>query len=259
MLITLLFLTGVEISFGQAGQPDPSFGNKGIVATDFGFNYSHNYSAQATQVLLQTDGRMYILVQSDFFFCIAKRLSGGAPSLGYGNALTRYSNDGSLDAGFPGSDFWRREIGTIGSIALQTDGKMVALVDGLQLRRYNADGNPDKTFGSDGIQTIGGAGLHSWEVTGITISDNKLFTAGFGQLPGCLGVIESYLLNNEKQIPPIVSLTFPANNATYLSGSNVYLTAVATDADALPVKTVIVRTFDNGKLLLRLTCKHLKS
>lgn len=186
-------------------------------------------SSSANTLAIESDGKLLV----------------GGTSFGY-ISLSRYNIDGSLDATFPGGGFPASDIGTITSIALQTDGKIIAFMGGSQVRRFNTDGNPDKSFGSDGIQTVARAGLLSGTVNAITVSNNKLYASGFGQFPGYEGVVESYLLDNETHTPPTVSLTSPADSAKYLSGGNVYLKAVAADADG----TISKVEFYNGSTLL---------
>lgn len=132
---------------GQFGVLDISFGTGGKVITDIG-----GFNDVGWSVVTQSDGRIIVG--------------------GYGNfttdssrfALVRYNNDGTVDNGFGMAGKVRTAFGAstgrILSVALQNDGKI--LVAGgaessgncdFALCRYNSDGTPDTTFGSNGKVT----------------------------------------------------------------------------------------------------------
>jgi uncharacterized delta-60 repeat protein len=115
------------------GSLDPSFGVDGHVATDFG----------ASDVAIQADGRI-----------VVAGAGGGVL------ALARYTIDGSPDGSFGGDGTVTTDFSGSGRVALQADGKVVAVgnVPGfggnsdLALARYNADGSLDRSFGVNGKQ-----------------------------------------------------------------------------------------------------------
>jgi uncharacterized delta-60 repeat protein len=142
---------GVTSSFKLArlnanGSRDTSFGGDGVVLTSF---ETSGYDT-AKGVVIQADGKI---------------VAAGGSSAGvnpYNFALARYNANGSLDTSFDAdgkvlTDFGAHD--TASSVALQTDGKIVAL--GLSsagnngfnfaLARYNSNGSLNApTFGGDG-------------------------------------------------------------------------------------------------------------
>lgn len=115
------------VRYNADGSLDSSFGNSGVVTTDFGS------FAVADSLIVQTDGKIVVA---------------GEPR------IVRYNSDGSLDNTF----------GTGGSVAhdlqgldiqVQSDGKIVVAGNGqsqshFAVNRYNQDGTADSTFGSAG-------------------------------------------------------------------------------------------------------------
>jgi uncharacterized delta-60 repeat protein len=143
LLLHVIFVFCLKAN-AQSGVPDPSFGSKGILKTDFGFIYDYQYSTSGKQVLLQPDGSMYILLEagaaSNRQSYIAKRLSNGAPDVTYGN------NGFSVPIHIVAA-----------AAAKQSDGKIVVAGEHGQVNsvaRLNTDGTPDNSFSGDGIETI---------------------------------------------------------------------------------------------------------
>jgi uncharacterized delta-60 repeat protein len=128
------------------GRPMTTFGNGGVVWTDFG---SGDDRAQA--VLAQPDGK----------FVLAGSASNGSND---DIALARYNTDGSLDSSFGTGGKVTTDIGggddAAYALVRQADGKLVVAGLGYSggrndfvLVRYNADGSLDATFGTNGIVT----------------------------------------------------------------------------------------------------------
>lgn len=120
------------------GSKDTSFGNNGIVLTDFGGAASDI----AMGVSLQPDGKIV--------------LGGGTFTPGEKFALARYNPDGSLDASFGtgGKVVTAFAVPSYArSVAIQPDGKIVAAGtgNGIAVARYLDDGTLDPTFGTNGI------------------------------------------------------------------------------------------------------------
>jgi uncharacterized delta-60 repeat protein len=110
-----------------------------------------------------------VAVQSD-----GKIVVGGSQSADGGIVVLRYNADGSADTGFGSSGMVSYsagpgELAYFGSLALQTDGKVVAEatlgalpgpvdnapIGGLELVRLNTDGTFDSSFGQQGVVQFG--------------------------------------------------------------------------------------------------------
>ena len=137
LLLTTLFVYCFKIGYSQPGSPDPSFGKNGIVRTDIGSGVG--YSSMTRQVLLLSDGSMYVIFE----------LSGQV-------LITKKHSDGSSDSSY-GTKILPVAIGS-SHAALQADGKIIIagtqhLIDGsydFALARYNSNGSLDSTFSGDG-------------------------------------------------------------------------------------------------------------
>lgn len=144
------------------GALDPSFGNAGRVQTDLRGG-SHD---QAQEIALQPDGRILVggrsgvpamLASEDFV--VLRYNADGTPDNNFGNGGMALANffpapatggDPSEDAAF--------------DLALQPDGKIVlagtaAIISlpasQIAVARFQADGTPDSSFGTDGLVTSG--------------------------------------------------------------------------------------------------------
>jgi uncharacterized delta-60 repeat protein len=149
-LFALFLFSGVfmlpELVMGQPGSLDPTFGTNGIVTTA---------NTVANAAALQSDGKIVVAgsVQNSQNF-----QQGG---------LLRYTSNGVLDSGFGSGGkvlmaVGSSEAGAAFAVAVQTDGKIVtAAPAGIQLTvfRFNVNGTPDNTFGTNGSEAIGAAGI----------------------------------------------------------------------------------------------------
>ena len=127
-----------------AGALDPTFGNGGIVLTDFGQTGDYGFA-----VKVQPDGKVVVAGQS------------GTYPL-FHAALARYSTDGSLDPTFGTKGRVTAVLDPDGdqltALALQPDGKIVAAgslihdnwTTAFVVARFNADGSLDAEFGIGG-------------------------------------------------------------------------------------------------------------
>lgn len=116
----------------------PAFGVGGFVSTDL----AHTTGEVARDVDLQSDGKIVV--------------AGGA-------GIVRYNTDGSLDTTFNAGGAQPGVVpvtGNLFDVVIQPDGKIVgaghAIVTNKQLAlllRFNADGTPDTTFGTNGAFT----------------------------------------------------------------------------------------------------------
>ncbi|MCW9015841.1 MAG: hypothetical protein OQJ89_02625, partial [Kangiellaceae bacterium] len=159
--------------FESNGELDTSFGNNGIVVTDFGYN-EDDY---VTGVVLQSDGKLVLVAES-------------FDGTSYFISLARFNSDGSLDTSFDSDGLLR--IGSITgegdyprAITLQSDGKLLVTgytannSDDLFVLRLNQDGSLDASFEGDGILVvdIGGDDDQGREI--LEQADGKLIVAGY--------------------------------------------------------------------------------
>ena len=159
--------------YNPNGSPDTSFSGDGKQTTDFG-----GFSDRATDVALQTNGKMVAV---------------GGNNVGF--ALARYNPGGSLDPTFSGDGKQTTDFGASAAgdgVALQGDGKIVAVGRGpgvngyaFALARYNPNGSLDPSFSGDGKQAtdfgflnqVGGA-------RGVALQgDGKIVAVGVGAGP----------------------------------------------------------------------------
>jgi uncharacterized delta-60 repeat protein len=163
------------VRYNPDGSLDPTFGGDGVVRTSIG-SQDAAYSA-----VIQADGK---IVAAGFTRIVC------TPS-GCDNdfALVRYNADGSLDTGFGNGGValtgTARGVGLAYSLAIQTDGKLVAAgstesSNGRRvLVRYNANGTLDGTFGSGG-KVLTQVGSGTCYATSVSIrSDGKIAATGY--------------------------------------------------------------------------------
>ena len=152
------------------GDLDLTFGNDGIVVTDFDRGSERGFG-----IAIQQDDKIVVAGgQSDF-------------------DLARYNTDGTLDTSFDGDGKVTTSFGVFDqafAVAIQPDGKIIAGgTSGLgdfALARYNEDGSLDPTFDGDGKVTTNLATLD--EVRGLVIQpDGKIVAAGLTE-----SVVPSY-------------------------------------------------------------------
>ncbi|SHF45536.1 T9SS type A sorting domain-containing protein [Flavisolibacter ginsengisoli] len=139
LILTALFKT----IFSQAGNLDPSFGNHGIVRTDFG-SREIMYDNQCQQILLSPDGSFYLVFAMNKQTLITHRLTNGALDSAYG------------EGGYSVPVFIREP-----KAVMQADGKII--IGGttqtsdkkdFALARFNTDGTLDNSFSGDGSVTM---------------------------------------------------------------------------------------------------------
>jgi uncharacterized delta-60 repeat protein len=147
------------------GSLDRTFGARGIAKTTIGL------AAGATSLAIQPDGKL---------------VAGGEATISYRQslALVRYNEDGSLDRTFGKRGIviggWNPNA-AIYSIALQTDGKIVAAGTaggGFALARYRPDGSLDPNFGSAGIVRTIVSGGYSWAYSVAIAPNGNIIAAG---------------------------------------------------------------------------------
>jgi uncharacterized delta-60 repeat protein len=141
---------------------DATFGNNGLALVDFG-----NQVAKPAGVILEPDGKILI-----------------AANVGSNGMLLKLKPDGTLDPTFGDAGkvvFPFGNNGTIASLALQSDGKLVlggGSDDGFTIGRRMADGSPDLSFGTGGFVTNSFGGDHAHANMVYIQSDGKILVPG---------------------------------------------------------------------------------
>ena len=165
--------------FYANGTLDNTFGNGGVVATNFG-----DSTAAAHALVLQADGKI-----------VVAGVSGAGPYSELNDfALARYNSDGSLDQSFGNGGKLKTHfpgITNTGSRAtaaiLQPDGKLVlagtykneGTARQFALARYNPNGGLDTTFGSGGMVTTSMGGGDAIAFSVALLSDGRIVATGY--------------------------------------------------------------------------------
>jgi uncharacterized delta-60 repeat protein len=168
--------------FNPNGTLDTTFGNQGVVATNFG-----DSTAAANALVLQPDGRI-----------VLAGVSGAGPYSELNDfALARYNSNGSLDQSFGNGGKVKTHFPGVyntGSrataAALQADGKLVvsgaykneATPRAFALARYNTNGSLDTTFGSGGMVTTGMGSGDAIAFSVALLSGGRIVTTGYLQV-----------------------------------------------------------------------------
>ncbi|HKA22449.1 MAG TPA: delta-60 repeat domain-containing protein [Blastocatellia bacterium] len=168
-IVTAGGTTNFELArYNTDGSLDSGFGVGGKVADNF---FGPPDSANA--IVIQPDGKI-----------VAAGLVRGSPNPFENFGLARYNADGSLDRGFGESGVASTDFGDDGikSIAIQSDGKIVAVGSSLgmarfAMARYNSDGSIDTSFGFAGkVTTSFGTGSAARAVA--IQADDKIVVSG---------------------------------------------------------------------------------
>ena len=93
------------------------------------------------------------------------------------------------------------------SVIVQNDNKIIlggyshnGSDDDFTIARFNIDGTFDSTFSSDGIVVTQVSGAFD-RISGMAVSNDKLYAVGYGQYPGNFGVIARYFLAEGGALP----------------------------------------------------------
>jgi uncharacterized delta-60 repeat protein len=180
------------VRYDQAGILDANFGIGGLATANFGAD-----SAYARTVARQPDGKLVV--------------AGSVQISGVGEfALARHNADGSLDTNFGlGGKVVTSLSATnsgIRAIAVQSDGKIVATgyaeapsgpftnSSHFALARYNAEGNLDPSFGSDGIVMTAIVEAGSAESNAVVLEPGgKIVVAGWADAGVIMFALARYL------------------------------------------------------------------
>jgi uncharacterized delta-60 repeat protein len=152
---------------------DLSFGDNGIVRTDFGRLYEYG-----TGMLIQEDQKIVVVGRS----CLEKYTVCDAVAV-------RYNTDGSLDATFGEAGIVMLDFGNdenVYHVGLQSDGKIILCGfsedknehNDLLLIRLNTDGSIDSTFANNGVM-INENHFFTDEGKMVMQPDDKIVTLGY--------------------------------------------------------------------------------
>jgi len=165
----------------SAGSLDASFGNSGIVTTNFiEVTNLPGWSDSASSVALQADGKVVVAGTTQ-------------PNGGALGAISRYNTDGTLDTTFSiDGKVSDSRFNSIQDVAVQADGKIVVVgraypVNGnlgnFAIGRFDANGSPDTTFGTNGL-VITNPGAYDTAYAVAILSDGKILVTGESGYPG---------------------------------------------------------------------------
>lgn len=152
----------------ENGMVDSSFGNNGIYRKNYG-----NYGSYFSRIAVRANGKIIAggvayFGGTDDRFCLLQLMPNGQPDSSFGvNGLAEISPAGG---------------GIVHDMAVQPDGKVILLgrdvFTGGVMVRFNIDGSPDSSFGTNGIAEIispkGVAGPEQIELS----ADGHLYIAG---------------------------------------------------------------------------------
>jgi uncharacterized delta-60 repeat protein len=217
LLIFSITLIASRQAAAQAGQLDPTFGQGGIVTTDFGTTTSTSNEATANAVIIQPDGKILVV--------------GGAPtSTGFPTAvLARYNTNGSPDTTFGIAGVEVTDgVPVLSSVTLQTNGAIVATGEAgidVTVVRYKPNGTLDPTFGTGGIATVEAFGATT---SGVVVQpDGRIVIANGG--------LFRFLSNGQ------LDTTFGTGGTTKVAGFDPSGLTLLPDG-----KLVVSCAFDNG-------------
>jgi uncharacterized delta-60 repeat protein len=171
LLLKLIYF--VLLRYLSDGNLDTAFNGTGYVVTDI----APGLQDQAMTIAIQSDGKIIV---------------GGAANNGanFDFTLARYHTNGSLDTNFNTTGYVTTDFGfgsdTINSVAIQTDGKIVACGDSttagfnnhVALARYHSNGSLDTTFNTTGRIVTPATGFTDYCNSVLVQSDGKIIAAG---------------------------------------------------------------------------------
>ncbi|KYC42820.1 hypothetical protein WA1_11880 [Scytonema hofmannii PCC 7110] len=238
----------------QAGDLDPSFGIGGKVITDFGSN-----SDRASSVAMQSDGKIVVLGYAN---------DPTTPNNEY--AIARYNVDGSLDNSFGTGGKIITDISRNNNknhqVVLQPDGKILVAGGGYTgnnsndflIARYNLDGTPDSSFGSNGKVTTS-ISTNTDEGYSVAIqADGKIVVAGStyngSNHDSALirynidGSLDTSFGNGGKVITPVVANSYDVFESIAIQSDGKIVVAGSANNNATNSDFTLVRYNPDGSL-----------
>lgn len=181
------------VRYNTDGSLDSSFGQDGKVFTNFTNSTPSEPNDSAGEIFIQNDGKIIV--------------AGRVHHLAFDCGIARYNGDGSLDSTFGqggqiATNLVRQNSGNLGketAMTVAANGKIIlggfTQTDGgnhFALARFEANGNPDATFGNAGQATTNLSGaIRSLKVQ----SDGKIIAAG--ESPNGAGDFALVQFNND--------------------------------------------------------------
>ena len=147
--------------FNADGTPDISFGENGILKIpEYAQQSSQQKVVSVAKVKFLSDGS--IVCAGSMGYLWVNPLSGGPLSQRrMGPMVTKFNSDLSLDSTFGGTGYVKIPYttlpGTFAAMDVLPDGSVIAGLKrsgNIQLYKYLANGNPDTTFGVDGLKSV---------------------------------------------------------------------------------------------------------
>ncbi|MBC7626960.1 T9SS type A sorting domain-containing protein [Ferruginibacter sp.] len=175
-LLTLLFVVCLlGFGYAQTAELDQSFGEKGIVRTDMGSPINFSYGRQ--QVLYQTDGSFYFILETAGQVVINKRHADGSVDISYGR------NGVSVSLVMTGPHAILQPDGRIvvAGSTININSGYIAIIgpETYEIARFNTDGSLDNSFNESGI--ILSAFSFANFATGVALqTDGKIVVTGNG-------------------------------------------------------------------------------
>ena len=169
IIVLLYILSLYQISKGQSGTLDPSFGSGGFILTPA--KISPFPGGTSRRAFVNPDNTISIVLQS-----------------GKG-IITRRHSDGSIDASYHNNGYSDVVSINLGSAAIQPDGKIVLAgaatqANGFMVARYNTDGTLDASFGNNGV-TITDFGFQIIYLSSVAVTtDGKIIAGGSATVNG---------------------------------------------------------------------------
>lgn len=205
----------VLVRFNSTGSIDSSFAQYGLLTLNPGVSA---LPAFPNPVALQADGKILLNYEVSYDYNT------------YYNFVSRYSPSGAIDSLF----------GTNGTIAVDgTNGVMVEpdqkiLVSGnvydaqnnsdYTISRYNANGTPDSTFGTNGTTITKFVQGSSILVNGVAISNNEFIADGSGEDPLGVGILAEYHLGDQVTSPDAPAIAAVVAQPLTVSGGDLTVT-----------------------------------
>ncbi len=154
--------------FNADGSPDNDFGNGGFTVGEF----SDDFDAEGNAIHVFPDGKILIGGYSD-----------GDDNSSFG--LARFNADGSVDAAFGNNGKVENNPSNVDAAAyamgVQQDGKIVQtgyIDDAVGVGRFNMDGTPDMSFGTNGWVTVSPGANYNEGYALLVQPDGKILVGG---------------------------------------------------------------------------------